>query len=76
MKPMAYQGLTVSYQTLSSFFILVLCLLLLLGRPLFRSLWELMVASARSNAGMNPRSRRRFAPEGEIWEMEIRNTPG
>ncbi|KAF8499230.1 hypothetical protein F5888DRAFT_157097 [Russula emetica] len=58
---------------LVAFFALILWLLLSLGRPLFRSLWDLMAAGARSNAGMNPRRHRRFAPEGEIWEMEIRD---
>jgi hypothetical protein len=57
----------------TSFFALTLWGLLSLGRPLFRSLWDLMVASARSDASMNPRRHRRFAPEGEIWEMEIRD---
>jgi hypothetical protein len=35
-----------------------------------------MVASARSGAVMNPRGYRRFPPEGETWEMEIRNRMG
>jgi hypothetical protein len=43
------------------------------GGRLFRSWWDLMLASARTGANMNPRRHRRFAPEGEIWEMEIRD---
>jgi len=54
---------------------LSLWFLLPLGRPLFRTLWDLMVASAHSGGGMNP-GRYRRAPEREIWEMEIRNRPG
>jgi hypothetical protein len=45
----------------------LLWLSLLLGRPLFRSSWDLMVASARSSPGLNPRRCRRLAHKGEIW---------
>ncbi|KAH9082270.1 hypothetical protein EDB83DRAFT_629385 [Lactarius deliciosus] len=52
---------------------LSLWFLLPLGRPLFQTLLDLMVASARSGDGMNPGRHRRSAPEREIWEMETRN---
>ncbi|KAI9513112.1 hypothetical protein F5148DRAFT_467940 [Russula earlei] len=58
---------------LVAFFACALWALLTTGRPIFRSWWDLMLAGARSGSGMNPRRHRHFAPEGEIWEMEIRN---
>ncbi|KAI0307637.1 hypothetical protein B0F90DRAFT_1675626 [Multifurca ochricompacta] len=62
------------YQSLISLFALALWLILSLASPIFPSFWELMVASARSNSGVNPRRHRRFAPERELWEMEVRNS--
>jgi len=61
---------------IASLLVLSLWFLLPLGRPLFQTLWDLMVASARSGGGMNPGRYRRVAPEREIWEMEIRNRSG
>lgn len=55
---------------------LSLWFLLPLGRPLFQTSWDLLVASARSGGGMSPGRYRRPAPEREIWEMEIRNRSG
>jgi hypothetical protein len=46
--------------------LLPLWLSLSLSRPLFRSSWDLMAASARSSAGLSPRRYRRLAHKGEI----------